>query len=192
MYVKAVPNYFAAFQIKNAEILNRLKIVQEVLVDNDIKAKDCLVKLSKSHLTLFVMHLDEVHCLHEAKNALQAAAKLIRESDIKSLTLDFEGLQEIRKMVVNSFKEYGILSTDKSEHFTPHLTIAKAGKLQKKFKFDPASYEEFVDMHFGEEVVTDLQLLKMKSENKDSYYDCVAEISVFSNASEFDGLLSSC
>ncbi|KRY77426.1 Protein disulfide-isomerase [Trichinella pseudospiralis] len=207
MYVKAVPNYFAAFQIKNAEILNRLKIVQEVLVDNDIKAKDCLVKLSKSHLTLFVMHLDEVHCLHEAKNALQAAAKLIRESDIKSLTLDFEGvgsfqrrvvyvkckendallkLQEIRKMVVNSFKEYGILSTDKSEHFTPHLTIAKAGKLQKKFKFDPASYEEFVDMHFGEEVVTDLQLLKMKSENKDSYYDCVAEISVFSNASEFD------
>ncbi|KRZ16986.1 Protein disulfide-isomerase [Trichinella pseudospiralis] len=175
MYVKAVPNYFAAFQIKNAEILNRLKIVQEVLVDNDIKAKDCLVKLSKSHLTLFVMHLDEVHCLHEAKNALQAAAKLIRESDIKSLTLDFEGvgsfqrrvvyvkckendallkLQEIRKMVVNSFKEYGILSTDKSEHFTPHLTIAKAGKLQKKFKFDPASYEEFVDMHFGEEVVT--------------------------------------
>ncbi|KRZ47225.1 hypothetical protein T02_15986 [Trichinella nativa] len=47
-------------------------------------------------------------------------------------------------------------------------------------------------MHFGEEVVSDLQLLKMKSENKDSYYDCILEISVFNDASEFNGLLSSC
>uniref|UniRef100_A0A5S6QPN8 AKAP7_NLS domain-containing protein n=1 Tax=Trichuris muris TaxID=70415 RepID=A0A5S6QPN8_TRIMR len=201
------PNYFIAFRIKNQTILERLEAVQDCITKKNQLPKTSLVSLKKAHITLAVLRLDEVHCLHDARNALHAAVKEMTEGEI-SLSLDFRGLGTfsdrvlyarvvkndsfarllwIRECLVKSFRDVGISLTE--ENFSPHLTVAKLSYVSKKeakkrLKIKLEDFSDINEMHFGTETVESIQLLKMKSSEDDGFYLCAEEIPLRSFSSD--------
>ncbi|KHJ46896.1 hypothetical protein D918_02435 [Trichuris suis] len=197
--IKKQPNYFIAFRIKNQTILERLEAVQDCVTKKVKLPKSALVSLKKAHITLAVLRLDEVHCLHDARSALHKAAKEMAERDL-SISLEFQGLGSfsghvlfarvakndsfakllwIRECLVKSFRDVGISLTD--DNFSPHLTVAKLTYVSKKeakkrLKIKLEDFNDMSETHFGTEIVESIQLLKMKSCEEDGFYACAEEI----------------
>ncbi|KHJ46898.1 protein disulfide isomerase [Trichuris suis] len=174
--IKKQPNYFIAFRIKNQTILERLEAVQDCVTKKVKLPKSALVSLKKAHITLAVLRLDEVHCLHDARSALHKAAKEMAERDL-SISLEFQGLGSfsghvlfarvakndsfakllwIRECLVKSFRDVGISLTD--DNFSPHLTVAKLTYVSKKeakkrLKIKLEDFNDMSETHFGTEIV---------------------------------------
>ena len=80
------------------------------------------------------------------------------------------------ELVVTTFTENGLCSTDKKATFTPHLTISKTTKTsgKKRIKMiDPKCYEEHRDDCFGVQPINTLELLSMtRPPDRQGYYHC--------------------
>ena len=54
------PNWFLAFQFDNPDILNKVKDIQNEIIEQEPKLSAACVPVAKSHLTLFVFNTQEV------------------------------------------------------------------------------------------------------------------------------------
>ena len=54
------PNWFLAFQFDNTDILNKVKDIQNEIIEQEPKLSAACVPVAKSHLTLFVFNTQEV------------------------------------------------------------------------------------------------------------------------------------
>uniref|UniRef100_A0A915K7P5 A-kinase anchor protein 7-like phosphoesterase domain-containing protein n=1 Tax=Romanomermis culicivorax TaxID=13658 RepID=A0A915K7P5_ROMCU len=136
------PNYFLGVKIDNEEVINNLKQVQNDMLNFSPALKSVVVPINNAHVTLLVFFLDEEHCLHDAKEAMQNAFDKFRAKNICSFDLTIEGVDSFKNNVVYAriledagfqslqilkatFEEEGIMSQD-DRKFLPHLTFSIA------------------------------------------------------------------
>lgn len=88
-------------------------------------------------------------------------------------------LRKIAEFLSQEFIEFKSSSPFK---YTPHLTLMKLSKIQRSYnlkkkirRIDKTLFEHIMDIHFGQQKVTELQLLRMTRKGKDGYYFCESE-----------------
>ncbi|CAD5113879.1 DgyrCDS3042 [Dimorphilus gyrociliatus] len=191
---KSSPTHFLAVQINNQEIIQKLANIQ-----NEIKQKlpvleKVMVLPSKSHVTLFVMHLPNENDIEKAKEVLSSFEKFPESlqftvqninnfgknvvfADINKDNDDFNKLKTLRNDLKNHFEENGLNVSGKQE-FQPHLTIMKISKAAKKYqkklkyKIPEESWIKYKEdeINFGVERVDTIQLNSMSGTNEDGTY----------------------
>lgn len=205
------PNFFVGVKISNAEIHQAIVKIQEDLIAFEPKFARALIDVATSHLTLLVAHIDNEEKLCLAISALDECKKKLTDFTTEPVHLTFSGVGHFSNQVVYAklvedehyhrlltlatevrqvFSSMGVCMPDVKD-LNPHLTIAKTSKAPhrkgKHFprKFDPSSYQQHQDTHFGCQYVFGLQLLSMnKPKDKERYYHCEKEISFELNFTE--------
>jgi len=195
---KLRPNYFVAVKISNPEIHENLKKVQNHILERESNLKRNMIELKTLHITLMVMHIGDTETHARALNALRSVhQEYDKEMSDNPLELEFKGLGHFQnrvvfaklsaddsyerlcnlaKVVKKHFEANTVFSTDKRSTFTPHLTVAKIDfkKKQNRFikKIDPELYKDYVNQHFGTQIIESIQLLSMTNpKNEEGYYD---------------------
>ncbi|KAG8223384.1 hypothetical protein J437_LFUL002629 [Ladona fulva] len=193
---KQRPNFFVAVQISNPEIHREISVLQKFITTKKPLFKSTLIKLITLHITLCTLHLPKNGDIRRAKSALRTLETNMKENLIKDpISLKFKGIGSFKNEVVfakietgepltrfkdlhinlvEALEDEGLIVKDK---FEPHLTIMKMSKdrfLRKKkiFKIPKDLYEEHNEMHFGDQIVKGVQLLKMGYRSPDEYYQC--------------------
>ncbi|ROT66182.1 putative A-kinase anchor protein 7 isoform gamma isoform X1 [Penaeus vannamei] len=181
------PNFFVGVKISNAEIHQAIVKIQEDLIAFEPKFARALIDVATSHLTLLVAHIDNEEKLCLAISALDECKKKLTDFTTEPVHLTFSGVGHFSNQVVYAklvedehyhrlltlatevrqvFSSMGVCMPDVKD-LNPHLTIAKTSKAPhrkgKHFprKFDPSSYQQHQDTHFGCQYVFGLQLLSM-------------------------------
>nr|XP_027227183.1 neurofilament medium polypeptide-like isoform X2 [Penaeus vannamei] len=161
--------------------------IQEDLIAFEPKFARALIDVATSHLTLLVAHIDNEEKLCLAISALDECKKKLTDFTTEPVHLTFSGVGHFSNQVVYAklvedehyhrlltlatevrqvFSSMGVCMPDVKD-LNPHLTIAKTSKAPhrkgKHFprKFDPSSYQQHQDTHFGCQYVFGLQLLSM-------------------------------
>jgi len=198
------PNYFLGLRITSSSILEKIGKLQTELISKNEVLSNYIEPPCKAHVTLSVMHLEDDE-LETCKSMLQEKFKPnLSEAD---RTLTFEGLGRFGNRVLFVKPHTGIeslqkmhedlqnllieseLKTEVGRDFHPHVTMFKTSRpksgrkrnneTKEKLGLDDELLEEFKDLHFGEEIVEEIQLLSMtKPKAEDGYYHCEASFSL--------------
>ena len=76
-------------------------------------------------------------------------------------------------IIASVFETNGLQSTDGLRAFSPHLTVAKVRRDKSHVRLKQEMYADMLDIEFGSEHVTELELLSMTLPvDKDGYYHC--------------------
>ncbi|XP_038194318.1 A-kinase anchoring protein 7 isoform X2 [Arvicola amphibius] len=199
------PNYFLSVPIINKKITAGIKVLQNMILQQDKRLAKAMVSDGSFHITLLVMQLlneDEVNTGIDALLEMKPFIEEILQG--RNLTLPFQGVDTFRSQVgfvkladgdhVNTlteiaetaqriFQEKGILAGE-SRSFKPHLTFMKLSKapvLRKQGvkKIERELYEQFINHRFGEEILYRVDLCSMlKKKQSNGYYHCEASIVV--------------
>lgn len=180
------PSHFVSIQVTNQEIHKKIGEIQEMAVKENSLLKNALVNLSKLHLTLMVMRLEDEEQMERAKVALDVSKERILALGFGDIWLSFSGvsdfgqkvvfakvqegreldqLKEVVDIVRKSFVEQSLFSTDDRE-FAPHMTIMKLSRDPRLFskikRIDRNFYADMKDEVFGLQLIESLQLCAMK------------------------------
>jgi len=191
----ARPNYFVAVQISNPQISSVAKIVQQNIKDQtNCYDKNCIAT-EKFHITLMVLNLTTEEEIKRVSNVLDTLSEnLLVTFSGQPIELEFEGvsvfgggrvmyaclkenvgsqrLHHIAGELSKHMEEEDICNTDNKE-WHPHLTLWKYQGNKRKTgpkKVSPASYEPYLDLKFGNQVIRSLQLCHMTKKREDGYY----------------------
>ncbi|KAI0219263.1 A-kinase anchor protein 7 [Lamellibrachia satsuma] len=209
---RQLPNYFIAIQVRNPEVHERLRAVQEEIVSSNEQLRAALVPLATLHLTFMVMRLsDSDDQLNRAKMALDICGEKLR-NDLSTGQLDFnvqglgnfrnkvifakvengpilDQLSHIAETVTSTFAdECGLLPVD-TKGFKPHLTIMKLSRARKLWnkgirKIEPALYERHTETTFGRDSLHHIQLCSIsKPKDEKGYYQVPHSVSICSYSS---------
>ncbi|XP_045599139.2 uro-adherence factor A [Procambarus clarkii] len=192
------PNYFLGIQITNPDIHKAIVKVQEDMLAFDESLTRSFVDAATSHLTLLVAYIDTEESLQVAQSAMdECASRLMGDLTTNPLKLTFSGvshfsnhvvfanivedeqyqrLMEVAESARTVFSEKGVCMPD-TRVLHPHLTIAKLSKAPKirgkrtPRKIDPSGYKQHLELNFGYQIVSGLQLLAMnKPKDEKRYY----------------------
>ncbi|XP_031559467.1 uncharacterized protein LOC116295700 [Actinia tenebrosa] len=200
---KTRPNYFVAVRVSNPTIHSSVKVIQDSMVNFDKLLQPALIPISTLHITLMVMHL-QTEEVEKAVEVLKSCERDFKDLFDESLSMTFEELAHFRNEVVfgkmnneeeveklkllatvvrNNYEKNGILSTD-DRPFTPHLTITKLSRMQKKRKrklkkIPPESYTSWLDCELGKETVSEVLLCSMNHEkDEEGFYHCAGSVCI--------------
>ncbi|KAL1770121.1 A-kinase anchoring 7 isoform X1 [Sigmodon hispidus] len=197
------PNYFLSIPITNKKITAGIKVLQNMILQQDKRLAKAMAGDGSFHVTLLVMQLLSEDDVNIGTDALLELKPLVEEIlQGKHLTLPFQGigtfgsqvgfvkladgehintLMEIAETAKRTFQEKGILAGE-SRSFKPHLTfmkLSKAPMLRKKGvkRIEPELYEQFINHRFGEEILSRIDLCSMlKKKQSSGYYHCESSI----------------
>ena len=157
---KKLPNYFLALKVDDAVIHEKVKEVQEHIINEEPLFKHVLIAIPTLHLTLLVMRLENEEEIAKAKDALEGSKEIMQNIFKKcSKELTFSGIEHFRNKVVylgtnkesqeemidclqeavialqNELTANGIeLKSNGKDKFVPHVTIMKMSKNIVKMK----------------------------------------------------------
>ncbi|XP_058027773.1 A-kinase anchoring protein 7 isoform X2 [Ahaetulla prasina] len=198
------PNYFISVPITNPKIIDGIQTLQNTIIEKDNRLSKAMIHYGSFHVTLLVMHLSNEEAISNGVGAFLESGGLIEELlQGKPLNLSFQGtdhfrnqigfvkltegdntttLLKIAEIVKKMFQEKGIVIDDKI--LKPHLTfmkLSKSPKLQKQGvkRIDSSMFANFKNHHFGDELMSRLDLCSMlKKKQPNGYYHCESSIVV--------------
>ncbi|XP_059162601.1 uncharacterized protein LOC131945987 [Physella acuta] len=192
------PSHFIAVRITNQDIIQRLSHAQKLLVKREPLLEKGVFSKETIHLTLCKVGLDTpdavTHCidsLNQMKSSLNSILP-ISPLVINSMSQFYnraifakvtvrEDFLLFHKTLVKRLADSAIDIRDEYETFTPHVTIIKVKRPERK-KFgsrniEPSIYSQFLDTVFGEQVLSDLYLCSMDGQRReDGFYRTLHEL----------------
>lgn len=190
------PNWFLAIQFDNPEILNKVKDIQNDVIEQEPKLRTACVPVPKSHLSLFVFNTQDVEKVIEIVSEVvsnhefnedrpnetcievNGTGNFRNEVVFAKMTLN-QKLQDLWHNIGLKLVENSIIS--KMENFTPHMTLMKLSrmdfKVRKKNEIKKIPVELYADkwqnQYFGCQKINSVQLLSMtKPPQENGYYFC--------------------
>lgn len=190
---KLRPNHFIALRITDETIRNTAEEIQNQVVENEPKLKDCKIPRGAMHLTLCTMGLETPEQIENAVACLKEALPELRSIVPKDKKLTFKGVETFFNRVIygrvidcppeffelvhhlkTCLSSRGIDIRDYHE-FVPHMTLMKVSRPIAKMTGNnyiaPWLYSSFNDTVLGSQIVDNLHLCAMVDERqKDGFY----------------------
>jgi len=199
--LKIKPNFFLATRINAQEIVSKVKEVQDHVQKMDCKLDSkSIIKTTKLHLTLFVLNIETTQVLHNVFECMKECGQLFKDYNLgetdtlkirkigsfdgdkvvwmgieedSTLQSIFQWTRDIKSCISNRFPEIYL----EKKAFKPHITLFKLrGKKSKKISKE--SYEMYVNMKFGDQILQPFELLAMQEHDETGYYKCFARLNM--------------
>ncbi|XP_056010582.1 A-kinase anchor protein 7-like isoform X3 [Ostrea edulis] len=196
------PNYFLAIQITEEEIIQKVKEIQDIILDKERNLSHAMIDIPTLHLTLGVYYLGDRASVLQAAESLNRFHDKLKVSDFAppSFTVstlgnfnhkvvfasfaDDQGLKDLNTLardVKKSLEDDGLFTTD--DKFNPHITICKMSRDMPRLRrlgikrIEPSHYEEKKYTYFGKQTAGGIQLCSMVEPRSESgYYHIEHEI----------------
>ena len=195
------PNFFVALKLTNSQFVEMVKTIQGGILIRDPAISSCFTSPLKLHLTFFVLHLHNVEEINLASSTLDSCKFEINSILTENISVDpflevgkfgsfgnrvlFISLNStpmekkigsVVEILVEKFKQSGLLESSYESQFVPHITIAKV-RYGQKFKIKKSAYEGLDDLLGSIKLpVQEIDLLSMSSSDSFGYYESFMKV----------------
>ncbi|CAL1534309.1 unnamed protein product [Lymnaea stagnalis] len=195
----ARPTHFIAVRITNEAIVKNLEQVQKQLVYKEPLLAKGVFQKETFHLTLCTLGLDTPeqiqHCIAsleqfepDLKSSVPQTPLMVYSMSqfynraIYAKIKETEDLTKFQKLLREKMIAFGVEIRDEHEGFTPHVTIIKVKRPERKLfgsrNIQPSIYSHVIHTTFGEQPVESLFLCTMDGQRRsDGFYVTHYEIS---------------
>jgi len=194
---KLRPNYFFCVRITDPGIRDKVSSIQDHLMTSEPALGECCIPLAALHLTLCTVGLDTAEQLADCILALKRLQPELKEA-LPTSKLNINGVDTFYNRVLYAKVEakkdfydfHSLLKTQLSQNgvqvrdgyqFVPHITIMKTtrpvSRLRGSKNISPALYQNFTNLHLGEQNIDSVYLCSMENERRDDgFYLTPSEI----------------
>jgi len=192
------PNWFLAFQFDNPDILDKVKNIQNDVIEQEPKLSQACVPVAKSHLSLYVFNTQNVDKVVEIVSEVVSSHEF-NDDRPNETCIEVDGIGNFRNQVVFAkmtlnpklqelwqnigakLVENSIIPENAMKNFTPHMTLMKLSRMDFKkrkkngIKKMPVELydDKWQNQYFGCQKINSVQLLSMtKPPQKNGYYFC--------------------
>lgn len=154
------PNYFIALRVSNKSIIDNVIKIQKSIIEINPSLSDASTPPTKSHLTLFVMKLEDSIEINKVIDAMKKSVIDYADQDQSNLEFQmrFYGIGHFNDRVLYAKPEYPI---------SPHLKIIWRLLLKNLKEIEPNILTENVS-NFDNDFSPHLTIMKMKRFRKKS------------------------